>query len=303
MALSNETSLRLALDLQLRDVEELLPKKKGCGRKRKATDFDIALGEYEKHLAAEIQAVGGRLPAPLDVARPRKRAATRKSAPSSPDARVNLPRHAKSTALRAIQTTTPPAQDSSTHNASGVLASTNELQCAICLEPPLGGFVSTCVHVYCATCVGTFFANATNDEAIFPPRCCGTPILLENARDLLPVDVVTRFEKKQIEFGTPNRRYCHGTNCGEFLDPADFAGDRCQCSTCQAWACILCRAAAHDGVCPNDALQNEVRTMAVQRGWKPCPACGNLVEKNQGCNHICECNVLLSVSFQNGGLN
>ncbi|KAJ3496291.1 hypothetical protein NLG97_g2758 [Lecanicillium saksenae] len=265
MASSNDPSLRLALDLQLRDVAELQPKKNGRGRKRKATDFEIALGVYAEQLASDIQPLGGRLAAPLDAVRPRKRAATTKSVTATPSVRAILPREAKSAALLSMQmqlAARQPEQEEQQASASDptstLLATGNELQCAGCFEPPHDGHVSVCEHIYCPTCVSTLFANATNNESMFPPGCCGNAIPLEDARDLLSDELIARFERKQIEFNTPNRRYCHHPNCGEFLAPADFDGDRCQCTACQYWTCILCRAAAHNGVCPNDPVQNQL---------------------------------------------
>lgn len=288
---SDDASLRLALELQIQDAEGLSrPRQQGRGRKRKASDFDVALGVYQEHLAAEIQSVGGRLPkAPADALpfRPRKRPATGTRRVPTPATRVNPPRQAKA----SVWQTAVPAQTAAPADDSSAL------QCMGCLEVLDGDFYirAPCNHLYCGTCLTRFFTVATTDGGVFPASCCVEPIPLADAHRFLPAQVVTRYEMMQLEADTQaaDRRYCHAQACGSFIPPADFAEDRATCRSCWAQTCILCRAAAHDGVCAGDSAPDEIRALVAANGlhWKQCPRCKNWREKMFGCPYMGESKV------------
>jgi hypothetical protein len=40
-------------------------------------------------------------------------------------------------------------------------------------------FTSPCGHIYCNPCTKQLFVNATKDEDLYPPRCCGNLIFLQ----------------------------------------------------------------------------------------------------------------------------
>lgn len=285
---SDDASLRLALELQIQDAEGLSrPSRQGRGRKRKASDFDVALAVYQEHLTTEIQSVGGRLPtAPTDALsfRPRKRPATGTRRVPTPATRVNPPRQAKA----SVWQTAVPAQTAAPADSSSAL------QCMGCLEVLDGDFYirAPCSHLYCGTCLARFFTVATTDGGVFPASCCVEPIPLADAHRFLPAEVVTRYEMMQLETDTQaaDRRYCYVKACGSFIPPADFAGDRATCRSCPAQTCILCRAAAHDGVCADDSAPDEIRALVAANGlhWKQCPRCKNWREKMSGCPHMGE---------------
>ncbi len=285
---AGDASLRLALELQIQDAEGLSrPKQEGQDRKRKASDFDVALGVYQEHLATEVQSVGGRLPAPpVDgrPSRPRKHPATGQRKVPTPATRVNPPRQAKAYVWQTAVTaqTVGPADNSSA------------LQCAGCLEVPNGdsSIRTPCNHSYCSTCLVKLFTAATTDGGAFPASCCIEPIPLADAHIFLRAEVVACYEMMQLETDTQaaDRRYCHNDACGRFIPPADFVGDRAHCRSCSAQTCILCRAAAHDGVCPDDPAPDEIRALVAARRlrWKQCPRCTKWIEKISGCCHMGE---------------
>jgi hypothetical protein len=70
-----------------------------------------------------------------------------------------------------------------------------------------------CQHEYCRSCLEALFKASITDESLFPPRCCRQPINLSTARLFLKSDLVHLYEKKKIEFETPNRTYCYSTFC------------------------------------------------------------------------------------------
>lgn len=301
MAFSHDGSRRLALELQFQEVQDLRPRPAKRGKKRKADDFEIAMELYGNLLATEIEAVGGRVPIladPQPPTRPRKRAATRRNKVHAAATRSNPPRQAKAASLRPAvptQLSTPPAEQAD-HSTTDERAVATALRCTACDDEQQENSLirTTCGHFYCASCLVVFFTNATIDESMFPPSCCAAPIPLDHtARKFLSTQLIERFEQKRIEFTTTNRRYCHNARCATFLPPSDFRDDHAQCTACNRWTCILCHAAAHEGVCPNDPEAELLREMARRSGWRACPACGKLVERTSGCAHMRQSNLLL----------
>lgn len=100
---------------------------------------------------------------------------------------------------------------------------------------------SSCSHEYCPDCLTQLFRAATTDESLFPPRCCKQPIPIEPSQTHLPVDPVTKFKAKEIEYSTPNRTYCHETTCSTFIPPTSIQGDTATCPDCAAQTCVFCK--------------------------------------------------------------
>ena len=43
---------------------------------------------------------------------------------------------------------------------------------------------------------------------------------------------------------------------------------------------------------PEEAEDASLREIAKEQGWKTCPGCKNMVERNRGCNHMtCRCHL------------
>ncbi|KAE8155375.1 hypothetical protein BDV40DRAFT_307126 [Aspergillus tamarii] len=75
-----------------------------------------------------------------------------------------------------------------------------------------------CRHEYCRSCLEDLFNSSMTDESLFPPRCCRQPINVGIARIFLKYDLIQRYEKKKIEFETPNRTYCYTPECSTFIN-------------------------------------------------------------------------------------
>jgi hypothetical protein len=52
-------------------------------------------------------------------------------------------------------------------------------------------------HWICADDVGSFFENATNNESLFPPKCCGQMLLLQDYESYVPFDVAWDYQMKE----------------------------------------------------------------------------------------------------------
>ncbi|KOS20501.1 hypothetical protein ESCO_005344 [Escovopsis weberi] len=147
-----------------------------------------------------------------------------------------------------------------------------------------------CSHEYCGDCLRELFSAAMKDESLFPPRCCRQPIPLEANQTFLTAKIQDDFRAKSIEYGTPNRTYCHEPTCSAFISTRFIFGDRAYCDQCGAVTCTTCKGAAHDEDCSEDASTQEVLRLARENGWQRCQGCKSMVELNTGCNHMtCRC--------------
>lgn len=142
-----------------------------------------------------------------------------------------------------------------------------------------------CGDYYCKTCIGQLYDLAMQDESLFPPRCCRQPIPLETASPLLTDAQIQTFLKKGIEFNTPNRTYCHDITCGVFVEPDSISGEKALCA-CGALTCTVCKAAAHEGDCPEDPAYASLMACAAAEQYQTCHQCKRLVELDFGCNHM-----------------
>ncbi|KAF8339235.1 hypothetical protein F5887DRAFT_981487, partial [Amanita rubescens] len=63
-----------------------------------------------------------------------------------------------------------------------------------------------------------------------------------------------------------------------------------KCSACQTPTCVSCRQPGHAGKSCTDSGDNLFWDTVKVRGWKKCPGCTAVIEKNGGCSHIvCRC--------------
>ncbi|KAL9118182.1 MAG: hypothetical protein Q9187_005277 [Circinaria calcarea] len=93
-----------------------------------------------------------------------------------------------------------------------------------------------CRHYYCRICITRLFTDATVDETLFPPRCCGQTLPVSLVRSFISTELTAEIERKAIEFGTPNRTYC--TTCGAFINPDRIEGHWGDCLACNQHAVV-----------------------------------------------------------------
>ncbi|KAK4210437.1 hypothetical protein QBC37DRAFT_475004 [Rhypophila decipiens] len=148
-----------------------------------------------------------------------------------------------------------------------------------------------CSHSYCRDCIHHLYQTSLSDETLFPPRCCREPIPITRTLGFLEKETVKQYNAKLIEFGTPNRTYCHKGSCSAFVPRELVTDDVATCPDCASKTCTVCKAAAHPGSdCPADEGIQQVLELGRTEGWQRCYSCRNLVDLNLGCNHItCRC--------------
>lgn len=144
--------------------------------------------------------------------------------------------------------------------------------------------INSCLHCYCRQCATRILENSLTDENLFPPRCCGKPLPLEEARALFDKAVWARYEERKIEHSDHARTYCSDPNCSRYILPSDVNGGVGKCRTCNRLTCTRCKLLAHTGRCPDPDIS--LLTLAQEEGWRRCTNCGHMVELRSGCNHI-----------------
>lgn len=183
----------------------------------------------------------------------------------------------------------PAAAESSAWAASRRTTSmTTSRRCTACdSTKPLFDICQTpCGHFYCQECIETLFELSTNDETLFPPRCCRKNIPLQSVKIYLSAAIVRQFEEKSIEFETSDRTYCSRPACSSFIAAANFTGEQATCQDCGTQTCTICKNDTHDGDCPQDVATQQVLETARENGWQRCYNCRRLVELDVGCNHM-----------------
>lgn len=143
-----------------------------------------------------------------------------------------------------------------------------------------------CQHEYCRSCLEALYKASITDESLFPPRCCRKPIDLGIARIFLNSDLVQLYERKTIEFETPNRTYCYSAICSAFINESHIDGSVATCPNCEWTTCTNCKGRAHTGDCPSDTAMQQLLSTAQENGWQRCYSCWRMVELDHGCNHM-----------------
>ncbi|KAI0651652.1 hypothetical protein C8Q79DRAFT_1004927 [Trametes meyenii] len=163
--------------------------------------------------------------------------------------------------------------------------------CTVCGDDICGTVVRLkCGHTFDADCIQEMFKKASTDESLFPPKCCQGAVALSEVEPHLPHAFVEHYNKKAIEFSTPDRVYCHVPTCASFLGPAADAPATLRCAECAAGTCACCKEQTHPGVPCHFAAEDAVLDLGKEHGWQRCPACRHLVELSIGCYHIiCRC--------------
>lgn len=183
--------------------------------------------------------------------------------------------------------------------------------CEICTRniPPGDGIVlKNCLHQYCKPCLGRYIQNSP--EVVVPcpfrsedgDKCVGE-IMDSELRSLVPVETYVDFLRKslvQAEAENPNAYHCKTPNCIAWVE-IDGDVDDFPCPTCKRVNCVKCKA-VHEGITcvdyqelthgddrrarENAATEHQVRGLIASKTTQPCPRCGILVQRIEGCRHM-----------------
>ncbi|KAA8900904.1 hypothetical protein FN846DRAFT_752054, partial [Sphaerosporella brunnea] len=164
-------------------------------------------------------------------------------------------------------------------------------ECVVCADEheKTEMLVLPCEHAYCASedCLHAPFRRALREKQPF--RCCDR-VDIDLAAEHFDAAFVADYKLMLLERDTPNPLYCSVPACSRFIVPASIKGGVGTCPACSVRTCAFCRLAEHGGVCREDAEGQRVRALARAAGWKVCPNCQAVVERNAGCLHMtCRC--------------
>ena len=160
--------------------------------------------------------------------------------------------------------------------------------CQVCSEeaPCTAMVQNSCSHWFCQSCIRHHFELATVDEDVYPPQCCRQRISPASVRDILGEQRMQAFEKKAVEFDTPNRIYCPNVQCRAFIPPTSYGvGNSATCPMCGIPICKLCKRKAHPGACDDD-IDSEMLQASERAGFMRCKRCLHMIELKNGCDHI-----------------
>ncbi|KAF1941973.1 hypothetical protein EJ02DRAFT_346572 [Clathrospora elynae] len=182
---------------------------------------------------------------------------------------------------------------------SCVICGGGESEGELLIEAPCGR------HWVCSDDVTTFFENATNNESLFPPKCCGQMFMLEDYEDYVPFEAAWAYQMKQSgEYAilAKFRVYCANPPCVKFLHPTSHVEDPetkityaiCEGEDCGQLTCVKCKKVLDQGTqnhtCEQNEEDKEFKKTAGEKGYQECFVCGATVELAEACNHItCEC--------------
>ncbi|KAF4344092.1 e3 ubiquitin ligase ARIH1 [Fusarium beomiforme] len=155
-----------------------------------------------------------------------------------------------------------------------------------------------CLHAFCLSCLIRLVQASMRDGSIYPPKCCGIAIPITTENSHLSHQLVTQFEAKKIEFETVDRTYCSGQLCSAFIPPESYKAGIASCPRCMSKTCVKCKDTWHVGACANDDVTKDLLKMANNKGWKRCGRCGHIIDKIEGCNHMCEYTNLTKCTHQ-----
>uniref|UniRef100_A0A6B2L1Q9 RBR-type E3 ubiquitin transferase n=1 Tax=Arcella intermedia TaxID=1963864 RepID=A0A6B2L1Q9_9EUKA len=183
-----------------------------------------------------------------------------------------------------------------------------EIECSICFEDKEEyTILDGCGHKFCNDCWADNFTVSINEGKTFQITCMTTncPELVpdEVVKTLVPADVwekYVRFLSKDFIEGSKGVRWCPAPGCNAVIAEPSVEGDNMvgEC-TCGLIFCWYCKKMAHTPItCKEYSFweeENPELGQALLNAWlyshtKPCPTCGNYIEKNEGCFHMtCRC--------------
>jgi len=177
---------------------------------------------------------------------------------------------------------------------------------AACVAKRPGG--GLCGHSLCSDCFRSYAKHEIAENRRAAVRCpaleCqavfSAAVLTEALADA-PREL-SLFHDLLAEALVEQKLYCPYEGCAALMDAGSSALANAECLSCHRLICVPCRSAYHAGLsCVEyQALpatqrgsfsERALRELAADAGWRACPTCGNMVERQpHGCNFMmCRC--------------
>jgi hypothetical protein len=208
-----------------------------------------------------------------------------------------------------------PGREDATHHFRRLLAesavgtghTTGEPTCPVCLNEAAYPERLSCGHAYCPGCLNSLL-TAVMDSKRFPIVCigndatCNAPIALPFIRLFLPQYTFKRLLEaaftSYLEQNPMQFQHCQTSGCRQTHRLQTSKAVVVSCPSCLVEKCSRC-GAEHVGItCEEHQSRKEERQfieLARTKGYRRCPHCEVLVEKNGGCdNMFCRCQKFVS---------
>lgn len=170
-----------------------------------------------------------------------------------------------------------------------------ECPCTEASENKQNFFELPCNCLRCKECLCTEIAIGLSRNS-WPPQCqeCRIDIPFDFVRAQLPTNMIQTWNRVRQEYDDPEPVYCATSDCNIYLSKSTYTEDNkwAKCSKCSTKTCTTCASLrswhSDDGKCP-DIFDPESLAEMKKRGYKPCPWCKMMIERDHGCDHMhCE---------------
>ncbi|KAK7379495.1 hypothetical protein VNO80_04957 [Phaseolus coccineus] len=180
--------------------------------------------------------------------------------------------------------------------------------CPICLCEVEDAYrLEGCGHVFCRLCLVEQCESAIRNQGTFPICCtnkdCGDIILLTDLRSLLVGDKLEDLFRASlgafVATSGGTYRFCPSPDCPSIYRVADpgTAGEPFVCGACYSETCTSCHLEYHPYLScerykefKEDPDSSLIQWCRGKDEVKSCLACGYVIEKVDGCNHVeCKC--------------
>ncbi|CAJ2667894.1 pre-mRNA splicing factor ATP-dependent RNA helicase-like protein [Trifolium pratense] len=180
--------------------------------------------------------------------------------------------------------------------------------CPICLCDVENGYqLEGCGHLFCRLCLMEQCESAIKNQGSFPICCahkgCGDPILLTDFRTLLSNDKLDELFRASlgafVASSSGSYRFCPSPDCPSIYRVADpdTASEPFICGACYSETCTKCHIEYHPYLSCERYRELKDDPDSSLKEWckgkeqvKSCFACGQIIEKIDGCNHVeCKC--------------
>ncbi|CDW85423.1 probable e3 ubiquitin-protein ligase ari8-like [Stylonychia lemnae] len=156
-----------------------------------------------------------------------------------------------------------------------------------------------CRHVFCEFCLSQYIKQNIQqgriEQAILCPQCSKTTLSNKQLNRLVnesEFERILNMQLRQVDNleATECLKFCQNCDYAEFIS---VKADKFQCMKCNIKICPSCNLEPHpnlscklyrESVISQQAESNNVDS-AIE-GVKPCPKCGFLIERQDGCNFM-----------------
>lgn len=149
-----------------------------------------------------------------------------------------------------------------------------------------------CNHYFCIDCFHNGWAVSKNSAQPF--TCCNMRISLDliETFNVSQTVEIRRYIRMLQERDTNYPFYCGLASCNTLIGSTKECriGSKAAlargvlCPKCSGYTCVRCRMPSHAGKCNED---KDLSVLMDNDLFRRCPNCGQGIEKNRGCSHMC----------------